>query len=45
MYRDYLDIDDAEAKKNMIAQLHKILRLFMLRRLKADVEKTLPPKQ
>jgi SWI/SNF-related matrix-associated actin-dependent regulator of chromatin subfamily A member 5 len=28
----------------MIAQLHKILRPFMLRRLKADVAKGLPPK-
>ena len=36
-------IDDAEAK-NMILQLHKILRPFMLRCLKVDVEKTLPPK-
>jgi SWI/SNF-related matrix-associated actin-dependent regulator of chromatin subfamily A member 5 len=25
--------------------LHKVLRPFMLRRLKADVEKSLPPKQ
>jgi SWI/SNF-related matrix-associated actin-dependent regulator of chromatin subfamily A member 5 len=39
-----LDIDDEEAKKNMISQLHKILRPFMLRRLKADVAKGLPPK-
>jgi len=44
IYRDYLDIDDAKAKTNMILQLHKILRPFMLRRLKANVEKTLPPK-
>lgn len=39
-----LEIDDEEAKKNMISQLHKILRPFMLRRLKADVAKGLPPK-
>ena len=39
-----LDIDDAEEKNRMISQLHKILRPFMLRRLKADVEKSLPPK-
>ena len=39
-----LDIDDEEAKQRMIRQLHKLLRPFMLRRLKADVEKTLPPK-
>jgi SWI/SNF-related matrix-associated actin-dependent regulator of chromatin subfamily A member 5 len=39
-----LDVDDTEAKQRMISQLHKILRPFMLRRLKADVEKSLPPK-
>ena len=39
-----LEIDDEEAKRNMISQLHKILRPFMLRRLKADVAKGLPPK-
>jgi len=39
-----LEIDDEESKKNMISQLHKILRPFMLRRLKADVAKGLPPK-
>lgn len=39
-----LDVDDAEAKQRMIGQLHKLLRPFMLRRLKADVEKSLPPK-
>eukprot|EP00978_Attheya_sp_CCMP212_P007132 scaffold16597_cov49-Attheya_sp.AAC.1 len=39
-----LEVEDEEAKKNMISQLHKILRPFMLRRLKADVAKGLPPK-
>ena len=39
-----LEIDDEDAKKEMISQLHKILRPFMLRRLKADVAKGLPPK-
>ncbi|GKY92507.1 hypothetical protein MPSEU_000221000 [Mayamaea pseudoterrestris] len=39
-----LEIDDEEAKKNIISQLHKILRPFMLRRLKVDVAKGLPPK-
>ncbi|OEU07162.1 SNF2_N-domain-containing protein, partial [Fragilariopsis cylindrus CCMP1102] len=34
-----LEIDDEDSKKNMIAQLHKILRPFMLRRLKVDVAK------
>jgi SWI/SNF-related matrix-associated actin-dependent regulator of chromatin subfamily A member 5 len=39
-----LDIDDNAEKNKLISQLHKILRPFMLRRLKADVEKSLPPK-
>jgi SWI/SNF-related matrix-associated actin-dependent regulator of chromatin subfamily A member 5 len=39
-----LDIDDINEKNKLISQLHKILRPFMLRRLKADVEKSLPPK-
>uniref|UniRef100_A0A7S3VCZ0 Chromatin-remodeling complex ATPase chain n=1 Tax=Chaetoceros debilis TaxID=122233 RepID=A0A7S3VCZ0_9STRA len=39
-----LDIDDQDAKQEMISQLHKVLRPFMLRRLKADVAKGLPPK-
>ena len=39
-----LDVDDTEAKQRMILQLHKILRPFMLRRMKIDVEKSLPPK-
>lgn len=39
-----LDVDDTAAKQRMIGQLHKLLRPFMLRRLKDDVEKSLPPK-
>jgi len=39
-----LQIDDAEQKQRLITQLHKILRPFMLRRLKADVETSLPKK-
>eukprot|EP00606_Chrysophyceae_sp_TOSAG23-5_P000848 GSChrysophyteH2.ASY1.ANO1.520.1 assembled CDS len=39
-----LDVDDTEAKERIIQQLHKLLRPFMMRRLKVDVEKTLPPK-
>ena len=39
-----LDIEDDNEKSQLISQLHKILRPFMLRRLKADVEKSLPPK-
>ena len=39
-----LEIDDEDAKKQMIQQLYKILRPFMIRRLKSDVAKGLPPK-
>jgi SWI/SNF-related matrix-associated actin-dependent regulator of chromatin subfamily A member 5 len=39
-----LEISDIEAKQRIISQLHKLLRPFMLRRLKVDVEKSLPPK-
>lgn len=39
-----LEIDNQEEKENLIKQLHKILNPFMLRRLKVDVEKSLPPK-
>jgi len=33
-----------EKNKSVIEQLHKILRPFMLRRIKKEVEKTIPPK-
>lgn len=40
----HLDVDDAETQQRMISQLQKLLRPFMLRRLKVDVENPLPPK-
>jgi len=39
-----LDVDSDDAKTTMISQLHKILRPFMLRRVKKDVAKSIPPK-
>eukprot|EP01038_Epipyxis_sp_PR26KG_P008238 gene8238-11148_t len=39
-----LDVEDSAAKERIISQLHKLLRPFMLRRLKVEVEKSLPPK-
>mmetsp|Transcript_46834 Transcript_46834/g.53157 ORF Transcript_46834/g.53157 Transcript_46834/m.53157 type:complete len:1469 (+) Transcript_46834:105-4511(+) len=39
-----LDIEDDDEKNRLISQLHKILRPFMLRRLKKEVEKSLPQK-
>lgn len=38
------DNDDNDSKQNLVRQLHKILKPFMLRRLKADVERDLLPK-
>ena len=37
--------DDDVAKASMVGQLHRVLRPFMLRRLKVDVDKGLPPKK
>uniref|UniRef100_A0A1D1ZWV1 Helicase ATP-binding domain-containing protein n=1 Tax=Auxenochlorella protothecoides TaxID=3075 RepID=A0A1D1ZWV1_AUXPR len=34
-----------EAEAEVVQQLHKVLRPFLLRRLKSDVEKSLPPKK
>lgn len=34
-----------EAETEVVSQLHKVLRPFLLRRLKSDVEKGLPPKK
>jgi len=39
-----LEVDDEDTKRQMISQLHKVLRPFMLRRLKSEVAKGLPPK-
>ena len=45
----WFDIDKAREAGgdavDLLTQLHKILRPFLLRRLKADVEKDLPPKR
>jgi SWI/SNF-related matrix-associated actin-dependent regulator of chromatin subfamily A member 5 len=35
----------AESQKEVVEKLHKILRPFLLRRLKSEVEKALPPKK
>jgi len=37
--------DDNENEGEVVQQLHKLLRPFLLRRLKSDVEKGLPPKK
>jgi SWI/SNF-related matrix-associated actin-dependent regulator of chromatin subfamily A member 5 len=38
------DGQDENAKAEVVRQLHRVLRPFMLRRLKSEVAKTLPPK-
>ena len=37
--------ESKEGEAEVVQQLHKVLRPFLLRRLKADVEKSLPPKK
>jgi SNF2 family DNA or RNA helicase len=37
--------DSKEDQDNVVQQLHKVLRPFLLRRVKADVEKSLLPKK
>ena len=45
-FDDWFDLktDDDKKKETLIHQLHKILRPFMIRRLKVDVATDLPPK-
>ena len=38
------DEEKEKRNKQVIEQLHRILRPFLLRRIKKEVEKTLPPK-
>lgn len=40
----WFNVDEEKGQENVIKKLHTILRPFLLRRLKADVEHSLPPK-
>nr|CCA22100.1 Putative SWI/SNF related putative [Albugo laibachii Nc14] len=40
----WFNVDEKHGEENVIKKLHTILRPFLLRRLKADVEVQLPPK-
>jgi SWI/SNF-related matrix-associated actin-dependent regulator of chromatin subfamily A member 5 len=40
----WFNVDEEEGQENVIKKLHTILRPFLLRRLKSDVEHSLPPK-
>jgi len=41
----WFSLSDESRKQNVIKRLHTVLRPFMLRRVKKDVAKSLPPKQ
>jgi superfamily II DNA or RNA helicase len=46
MFDEWFDTEDAaEGDTNMVSRLHGILRPFLLRRVKAEVEKSLLPKK
>lgn len=40
----WFNVDEEKGQENVIKKLHTVLRPFLLRRLKADVEHSLPPK-
>ena len=44
-FDSWFNLSTSEGTEDVLTQLHKILRPFLLRRLKADVEKDLPPKR
>ncbi|GAM25015.1 hypothetical protein SAMD00019534_081900, partial [Acytostelium subglobosum LB1] len=41
----WFDLEKTENQQDVIDKLHKVLRPFLLRRLKTEVEKSLPPKK
>ena len=43
-FEAWFDVEDTELENNALKRLHAILRPFLLRRLKNDVEKSLLPK-
>lgn len=44
-FDEHFNTDDGELKTEMVHKLHSLVKPFMLRRLKADVEKSLLPKK
>lgn len=44
-FDDWFQISADNDQQEVVQQLHKVLRPFLLRRLKSDVEKGLPPKK
>merc|ERR1719460_3133511 len=41
----WFDISDKKVEEDVISQLHKVLRPFLLRRVKVDVASSIPPKK
>ncbi|KAL5712864.1 hypothetical protein ACHQM5_014988 [Ranunculus cassubicifolius] len=44
-FDEWFQISEENDQQEVVQQLHKVLRPFLLRRLKSDVEKGLPPKK
>jgi len=44
-FESWFNLGGGEVKTEIVQQLHKVLRPFLLRRLKVDVEKSIPPKR
>lgn len=44
-FDEFFSLSDESGKENVIKKLHTVLRPFMLRRVKKDVAKALPPKK
>jgi len=43
-FDSWFDLKDKQVEQEVISQLHKVLRPFLLRRVKTEVESSLPPK-
>ena len=43
-FAEWFNVEDAAQRGEIVARLHRLLRPFLLRRLKSDVEKALLPK-
>uniref|UniRef100_A0A7S2IVN3 Chromatin-remodeling complex ATPase n=1 Tax=Haptolina brevifila TaxID=156173 RepID=A0A7S2IVN3_9EUKA len=44
-FDSWFDLSDKKVEEEVISKLHKVLRPFLLRRVKADVEGSIPPKK
>jgi SWI/SNF-related matrix-associated actin-dependent regulator of chromatin subfamily A member 5 len=43
-FDEWFDLKDKQVEQEVISQLHRLLKPFLLRRIKADVEGSIPPK-